>query len=427
MKKRMMKWKVTELTTMSILVLSIGLLGGCGKSEKEKAVETYQNELDLSREDAEEVADAFEDFYGDENLDDGNDSEQPVFEEHFQLVEPSAEIVNSNIKDPIVQIYNTVIPVDGSITVGEMMEEVKEATDFELQYTFDENSLLDAASTRENQEVMDDKKRCLFTFTCTNPENSPKRIYECPVLDIRGGEDTHSLNFLYAGNLCTGTYRIRTTKTEKLKDNEMESYQHRLQRYPRMKYEEVPKYLETQGFPDVQFDNGRAAGGYGVDVLLDGEVYEMDAKQYYLKRSFLFFIDLNAAECDTIRFESTALPKEYEFESLTSLEGLSDDEVRILDNAVNDKFANQIGEGNTLCGYSNLNGIKLVLIYKKESGEFFGVAIDACRYMDGSVGPSRIWKDLWGSGIAFYSSIDELVADNGLESAQEFSYGAGNP
>ncbi len=199
--------KVKQLITVSILGLSMGLLAGCGKSERDKAVDAYQEELGLSKDEAEDLADAFAGFSGDEPIDDSDNPVQQEEESQIELVEPSSQIVNSNIKDPIIQVYNAVIPLDGSITVGEMINRVNEGTDFEVNYgEINENSLAEVSESWLSGEANDKNGEVMFKFQYINPENAPIKVYDCPVLDISSGSSKHSVNIFYAGNLCDATF-----------------------------------------------------------------------------------------------------------------------------------------------------------------------------------------------------------------------------
>lgn len=113
------------------LALSVA---GCGKSsEEQQAVNYYQDELGLDREEAEELA---HDIYGE-------DEEEPSVTEETPeeiVVEPLPELVNSEWYERKLQIYDMVFDNYEDITEEDIRKTVEGSSyDVELEEGFDEN------------------------------------------------------------------------------------------------------------------------------------------------------------------------------------------------------------------------------------------------------------------------------------------------
>lgn len=116
------------------LALSVA---GCGKSsEEQQAVNYYQDELGLDREEAEELA---HEIYGE----DEEDEEEPSVTEETPeeiVVEPLPELVNSEWYERKVQIYDMVFDNYDDITEEDIRKTVEGSSyDVELGEGFDEN------------------------------------------------------------------------------------------------------------------------------------------------------------------------------------------------------------------------------------------------------------------------------------------------
>ena len=108
-------------------------LAGCGNSKEKQAVNYYQNELGLDREDAEELAN---ELYGDDDEDDYIADAEPA----EVVVEPLPEFLNSEWYDEKIQIYDMVFSNNWSMT-AEDVRKIVDGSEYnaELTETFDKN------------------------------------------------------------------------------------------------------------------------------------------------------------------------------------------------------------------------------------------------------------------------------------------------
>lgn len=175
------------------LALSVA---GCGKSsEEQQAVNYYQDELGLDREEAEELA---HEIYGE----DEEDEEEPSVTEETPeeiVVEPLPELVNSEWYECKVQIYDMVF------TRGETEEGIRKivegsAYDVELMEDFDENGNVCLEGIRIDgdgfsflKENTTDGDYYTFGSTFLLPENRRHRytkvVMELEALDFKTRDD----------------------------------------------------------------------------------------------------------------------------------------------------------------------------------------------------------------------------------------------
>ncbi|MGN0326368.1 MAG: hypothetical protein ACI4DW_08645 [Lachnospiraceae bacterium] len=408
MKKKLLCVILTGLCMASLIA--------CGKSERDQAAEYYQDELGFSEEEAEELADA---FYGDESVQTGNSQDAGSEAEStnsIKLVEPASEIVNSNISDPIVQIYDAVIPFDGSMTVGQVLDAINNATEFEVSLdSKDENSLANVMGIGDSSlwtTVIDENGKSICTLVYVNTSDSPMKVYDCPVveIDLLMTDSVHSLNCFYAGNICDGIY----TTVSSFK--ETAEYERRLADYPVLTYDEIPVYLENQGIHYVKF-----SGNEFLCHVFPGVVgYEMNGDEMCPRVDISFTVDMATGLCSNIRFGTVWGARDRSAYYLESLEGLSDEQVRIIDDTVQGVLSEVVSEPMTLYGYSYRSGVNnFYLIYKTESNQFFAKDVKAYIQYDGNVGCSENIST-W---ITMKPSIEEVIAFETLDEITEFSYG----
>lgn len=275
-----MKKKLVFLL-MALTVASTAV--ACGKSEKQKAAENLQEELGLTKDDANELAEL---FYGD----DSDYAQEEVEEEKvgFELVEPKQEIINSKLSDPIVQIQNSIIRFDGSMTVKEVCDKVAEESGIGFTYTFDQgmsrnNELTEDSLAESNSYsyidvyLVDENGDKAYSILAINDSDTFKSIYECPVIGVKSYSE-YDLNCFLAGNLCVGTLDRNRYESDD------EAYLKRLELYPVMSYDDVKSYLDSQGVHYTVSANGE----FDVDLL-----YETVIGTYLEKMFFGFKLDMS--------------------------------------------------------------------------------------------------------------------------------------
>ena len=117
-----MKREITSLFLLGVVTLSVV---GCGNNEKNQAVAQYQ-EMGMTESEAQEVADA---VYGEDAgtvADASTEADQEVLEITF---EPTEEIKNATLYEPVVQVYDDVF-VLYSCTVDEFIAQFGDKYDF---------------------------------------------------------------------------------------------------------------------------------------------------------------------------------------------------------------------------------------------------------------------------------------------------------
>lgn len=117
-----MKRKITSLFLLGAVTLSVV---GCGNNEKNQAVAQYQ-EMGMTESEAREVADA---VYGEDAgtvADASTETDQEVLEITF---EPTEEIKNATLYEPVIQVYDDVF-VLYSCTVDEFIAQFGDKYDF---------------------------------------------------------------------------------------------------------------------------------------------------------------------------------------------------------------------------------------------------------------------------------------------------------
>ena len=140
-----------------IVALCLALsVAGCGKSSEERqAVNYYQNELGLDKEDAEELAHA---IYGEDEEESGvTEEETSVTEEvpEETVVEPLPELVNSEWYERKVQIYDMVFDNDWHLTEEDIRKIVEgSAYDVVLIEGFDANGEVCPRTLEVNGELV---------------------------------------------------------------------------------------------------------------------------------------------------------------------------------------------------------------------------------------------------------------------------------
>ena len=144
--KKVMKKRNFVCGIALCLALSVA---GCGKSsEEQQAVNYYQNELGLDKEDAEELAHA---IYGEDEEEPGVTEETHEEAPEETVVEPLPELVNSEWYDQKVQIYDMIFNFDYCMTEEEIRKIVEgSAYDVELLEDFDENGEIRLSSLAVN-------------------------------------------------------------------------------------------------------------------------------------------------------------------------------------------------------------------------------------------------------------------------------------
>ncbi len=220
--------------------------------------------------------------------------------ETFKLYDVSKEIKNSTFKDQIAQVGDVVLREDGSMTVGEVVEELGKNGPIlikdESKNLITENSLIDPMS-EGSCALLDEvkvngveKEICRLKYV--NVTEDALSAYECKVVAISSPSiawNLNSLNFFYAGNICSGLYGVKA-------DNvwNTEECAKRLKKYPEMEAEDVEDMLRQKGTEDIRFDDQQ--NQYVGYVYYETPIYTMGGEDYYKVRECRVTIDADTGK-----------------------------------------------------------------------------------------------------------------------------------
>ncbi len=395
-----------------ICICIISMLVACGKNDINQTNNTNQNDVVENNNTAAE------------ELEDNNSNVEEEAVLATNLVEPSEEIVNSDITDGIVQVYDVVVPLDGSMTVGDFITLLNDSVDCGIVIKdVNENSI---AETGKNVEVIvedengDDVCRLIYAAF-----DEPGKVYDCPIIEVMEGYFAciHNLNIFYAGNICPGIY-VNSEKTEYISSPE---YQERIKDYPIIDFDALEDYLNNKGFYNVEYeeDDYTSALPYYKAFCVSGLAsYEREGEKYYPVVQMKFMIDLTTGSCSGIS-RSTSWGKEdfISFEMfLDSLEGISEEDVSVIDESLRPEIDEQVSGEYSIYGWCFYRGVDtsdIEIIYKTADNQFFRASVDVGIRADGSIGCEHLVQ----SFILLYSSIDELIdSEPFVEEVNEFTF-----
>lgn len=268
-----------QVLFICVMALSTTLVA-CGnkKTDDEKELDEIRSEL---------YDDGDEDDYSEDKI------------ASIKLVEASDEIKNSILTDEIVQVSNSVLPTDGTMTVGEIVGKLEAENDFTILFEDDmnQNSLVETIrytlpgisliNSSNNEEI------CRITYINTN--SAPINFYECKVVSIDdpGQYSIESLNFFYPGNICYGTYicsdDIIATK----------EYETRIKDYPVLEYSEIIPFLSKNGIDIKEEEMGEEIN---FDFACENPAYCEDDVDMYKEINCTLHVDMATAKCKNIRF-----------------------------------------------------------------------------------------------------------------------------
>ena len=293
-------------------VLSLSAFTGCGKSETEKMADQLQKDYGMSEEEAQFAAEVAQEIKESAGESDKTEEEQEEAVElspeeeriaSYKLVEPKSEIVNSKMGDPIIQVEDQIIPMDGSITVAELIDILKNTYDFDIKVTMggkDDEVTGDSITTNQGGiigiiSICDDFGNGFLNVKYAIESETPVKIYDCPVMmiDMNGivnHYNVYSLNIFYAGNICAGTYNPLPAVEE------TDIYKERMAQYPKLKADEIEGYLEKQGL-EYELSGTSYKVSYNYGKRIQGSIYT-----YNPQRTVIFFVDNSTGLCTNLQY-----------------------------------------------------------------------------------------------------------------------------
>lgn len=356
--------KKLVLLLLSFLVVSMAV--ACGKSEKQKAAENLQEELGLSKDEANELAEL---FYGDESYE---ETEKNVAS--ISLVSPRSEIVNSKITDPFVQVENSIIYTNETMTIGEAVALLEKESGHPIVVGEDEQSL---DSLIDSISIFDSNGIQICKLYGKNYSGNPTKVSELPIQDF-GCNSVYQLNCFYSGNICMATYSSSKDVTENA------AYQERIANYPALKYEEVPAFFEKNGLvcTDKNFQDDPLLGtGYIVRYINPTPVHTTEeGENEYVETTYGIGVDLDTATCASYNVKNSNRYKGNDSAGeLTNLDFLDKDtKDALLEDAINSYLTDfwNVAAGGAhstkaeikgyFCEGSNYNGTKFALVFETD-------------------------------------------------------------
>ncbi len=368
---------------MIVMIAMLGMIGGCGKSAKDKLAEQYQEELGLSKEEADAMADFAMELQDSEE--EAKKAAEQALEERedsvrsFRLEDPKSEIINSKAGDLIVQFEDFIIPLDGSMTVADVKDAVGQYCGYEVPVTngnsteYTEESIESEAGYK-SVCIKDAEGKSMIYLTCyVDAQNGPVSVFECPVYDVGEGDDLYSLNLFYAGNICAGTYAIDKTVKES------ETYLKRIEDYPALKYDEVEDYIKSQGM-DYTYET---TPGSNIPVHKGEKLVGETAGGEYRCVEYRFEVDETTASCSSLRISSSSADRDVTYKYIKDFNEIPDELWTSIMNDVELALADEWfyeGKSAELVGYfdktitedsSYASDSNFIMVFKTDKGEYF--------------------------------------------------------
>lgn len=261
-------------------------LAGCGNSKEKQAVNYYQNELGLDREDAEELAN---ELYGDDDEDDYVTGAEP----EEVVVEPLLELLNSEWYELKVQIYDMIFSNDWYMTEEDIRKAV-EGSAYEVEITegFDSDGNVCITDLMIDGETVAEVRK-------STPGDSNNDLVAFGLLDDR---EYYIVDFAYKFYLKDGYLRVPYYENGyDKKSTEFEDLETR---------DDVLAYLAESGFIEVEeeqapypLSDAMNYSGYSriwPETTQETALEFIDTPHYYSKgaQSITFYRILKLGETD---------------------------------------------------------------------------------------------------------------------------------
>lgn len=298
MKRKTLITMVGTVGTMALLMA----VSGCGqKSKAEQAAEYYQEEFGMTKEEAEQLANEFDDaglYDLEETGNQKSESQKSDQQENtFKLFDVMPEIENSKIGDGIVQVNDVLLHDDGTMTLGEAIDKLKNSEDGnklfygcmgeEKEFAFD--GLVDPRGSESlivyYGDDYSDYTAELCSISVFNPSENMVEAKDAYVVKVIGTaynkiEAPYAMNIFFAGNLNLGLYE------DQLKESE---YYGKNATLPRLTYDTVEEFLNNQNADEVTYSESE----HRYTAICNEEMASGDYLQYKLMLEY----DKQTKEC----------------------------------------------------------------------------------------------------------------------------------
>ena len=294
-----MNKKITGMLLAGVLV-SFALVG-CGGSteEKEAAAESSEQQQETEKTDVKEETAAEPAVVVEEESEEQEIVEQPT----FKLYDVSEEIKNSKFTDDVVQVGGTVFHDDGSMTVGEFVEELRKNGEVTVIGEHGKEirertkvEPVDKVSIPDKYSLVDEFGEEICKIGYINDTGEIISAYDCKVTCINAPDESspNGLNFFYAGDLCAATYGNGNDLKE------ADGYAERMAEYPKLTAENIGEILRFRGIARAflqEFDTGVTTGvKYWFFVSSEKPICVKDGEEYYRQRAYEFNLSAESGE-----------------------------------------------------------------------------------------------------------------------------------
>lgn len=308
-----MKGKSNKFFLLLVIVLCGILLSACGKkSEAELALEkeaealseTWGIPMDQAREMAKELM-AVEAEYEAEynaNLEEKNAAKEEVIDA-LELVKMDKRIAQSKMGEPIIQVYDAVLELNGKMTVGEVFSEVEKNISIPVTLAdnysnaIDEGAILDGNTSLKTYNILDQNNDVVCQLTVINPNDDYISVKEGKVIDITSyGMNIHALNCFYSGGVIPQVYKEIDIDNEKLK----EAFEDRLEELGgTVRYDEIESFLEKHGCSFIK----PSSDGFYSTVFYGDNPIQIGGNKGYIKRDIEIKFNKSSGNMTDINFK----------------------------------------------------------------------------------------------------------------------------
>lgn len=411
--------KELVLALLCIATVSTALTG-CGKSRQQQLSDQYQKEYGMSKQEADEWAEIANELYEDEQewyeqeleREKEEAAQEAAAEEAFKLYDVSAEIKNSLFTDEIVQINDSVIPNDGSLTVKDIVDILSAygpvtVKDGNTEIT--EDSLVQpTGSSLGTYRFVDEFDQDICSASYVNESDQIASAYDCRIANIGdpGNYSKNVLNFFYPGNICAAQYGVSSDVQES------EAYARRSADFVDLTFQNAEEVLKSKGATGVVLNDEK----YEFTVHSKEPVFQMAGEDgYHRALTYNFGVDMSTAKVESMYISSwynTADATEKYLKDVTlmtpelkdKLDGLAAEKLSDWISDKCDSFVETVGYFTT-DGYS---GMKTYAIVKTDRGTLETVEFSIVQKFDGSYDISDYVSTGYGGP---YDSVDAVLAD----------------
>lgn len=412
-----------------LCLLAVGMLiTGCGKSEAEQAAEYYREEYGMSEESAQQLADS---FFGEETKETER-MEDEVEQNEFKIYDPLPEMLSSKVGDGLVQIHDTLIYENGTMTVKDCVEVLSNGAEAENYYYFrghDEMKTDELINAQTEGEIKlsygnswrEDKMICTLMFY--NPTSDYLNLEECIITEVK---DKHSYKD-YETMQCFNVIHAGCLRLVRLGDLAPDSSYYEKVTEQVISYENLDTYLLSQGYEANQvLPSPNASFGENRIITKPVKTQMKEEKEYCY-----FIYDFKVSNADRMIMvnkhvcygneDAISGPLVYTEQATQEEWGRIIEEIKVEIAEINYVETSLLEyQGKIIGPLDSTGGTKVFMIFK-ESDSVYYLASPIL-----SVGMHDNLVRNWFAGSEMFDSIEEAIANvNELhgEEIRETSFG----